>query len=68
MSEYRIDYTIHRIDPDSGESEEIGFGASGASSGIPEAAHVISSDLDTGSWETEPHQPCPDEVLTEETA
>ena len=63
MTEYRIDYTIIRcLD---GEEMEIGFGSSGSWKTLDAAAYAVTSDIQNGTWETEPGHPDPDDVLAE---
>ncbi|MFP6334312.1 hypothetical protein [Bacillus subtilis] len=60
-TEYRINYTIERT-TDGENYEEIGFGSSGAWSDIRQCSHMIASDIDNGTWETEPGHPDPESV------
>ena len=65
MFEYRIEFQIHRAAEDGGEFEEIGFGSSGGWSTIDMCAHMLSSAVQNGSWETENGQPDPEDVMAE---
>lgn len=65
MTEYRIEFQIQRCAEDGSEFEEIGFGSSGGWSTIDQCAHMLSSAVQNGEWETEKGQPDPDEVMAE---
>lgn len=59
--EYRIEYQIQRS-IDGSEFDEIGFGSSGGWSDVDQAAHMVSSAVQSREWETAPGQPEPEEV------
>jgi hypothetical protein len=63
MAEYRIDYTITRREEDDDDFTEIGFGSSGAWDSPNMCAHMMSSDIEHGQWETSTGMPEPEEVL-----
>lgn len=65
--EYRIEYTIQRTvgDPGDQDFEEVGFGSSGGWSDLDQAAHMVTSAVQNGDWETEQGMPDPDEVLAD---
>ena len=66
-TEYRIEYTIQRTvgDPEDQDFEEIGFGSSGGWSELDQAAHMLTTAVQTGEWETEHGMPDPDDVLAD---
>jgi hypothetical protein len=59
-TEFRIDYTIVRLD--GGAEEEIGFGSSGTWSTPDQAAHIVNSEVQNRMWETAEGMPEPSEV------
>lgn len=65
MPDYLIEFQIKRQRPGEDDFVEIGFGSSGAWSDIDACAHMLSSQLQNGEWETEGDQPDPDDVLRE---
>jgi hypothetical protein len=64
--EYRIDFTIQRDALGDGDFVDIGFGSSGAWSSIDQAAHMLTSAVQNGAWETEAGMPEPGAVLDEQ--
>lgn len=66
-TEYRIEYTIQRTtgDPEDQDFEEIGFGSSNGWSDLDMCAHMVTSDIQNGQWETERDMPDPDDVLAD---
>ena len=50
MTEFRIEYTIQRMDEDDEDFVVIGFGSSGGWSTIDAASHAIESDIQNRSW------------------
>lgn len=63
MTEYRIEFQIQRKQDGDEDFAEIGFGSSAAWSDIDAAAYAVSSQLQTGRWETEKGHPDPDDVM-----
>jgi hypothetical protein len=64
--EYRIEFTIQRCTPGEEDFTDIGFGSSGAESSIDQCAHMLSSALQNGEWETEAGMPEPGEVMDQQ--
>jgi hypothetical protein len=64
MTEYRIDYTITRRQPDDEDFAEIGFGSSGAWETVGAAEYAMASDIDNYQWETSGDMPDPQEIKT----
>ena len=64
MAEYRIEYTIQRMDEEVGEADftDVGFGSSGGWSNVDSALHALASDVGNANWETEKGMPDPDEI------
>ena len=62
MPEFRIEYTIQRIDDDDEDYRDIGFGSSGGWSSIDAALYAVESDVQRRLWETEPHMPDPEDA------
>lgn len=50
--EYRIEYSIQRCRESDDDFVEIGFGSSGAWSDLDQCAHILSSAVQNGKWET----------------
>lgn len=63
MTQYRIDYSITRCQPGEDDFTEIGFGSSGAWSDLNQCAHILSSEVDHGGWETSTGMPDPADVI-----
>lgn len=63
MTEFRIEYTIQRLEPEAEDFTEIGFGSSGACSDLGDCVYAIQSDVTNGIWETEEGQPSPNDVV-----
>jgi hypothetical protein len=64
--EYRIEYAIQRRDTTGDEDfAEIGFGSSGAWDTIDQAEHMMGSDLQNGTWESDKGQPEPADVMAD---
>jgi hypothetical protein len=61
-SEFRIDYTINRRQPGEDDFTEIGFGSSGASGSVADAAYQMESEIQNRRWETSAGMPDPDDV------
>ena len=57
--EYRITYAIETAIVDTDEWEEIGFGSSGAWSGVDAAAYDVESQIQNRAWETDGGMPDP---------
>ena len=66
-TEYRIEYVIQRALTEDNDFEEIGFGSSGAWDDLDQCAHILSSDIQNDSWETEAGQPDPDDIRNDIT-
>lgn len=64
-TEYRIEYSIQRRLPTDEDFVEIGFGSSGASSTISDAAFALESYVDNYQWETTPGMPDPEDIRAE---
>lgn len=62
MAEYRIDYTITRRGPGEDDFTEIGFGSTGASATVDQAAFELESSVQNRLWETGPGMPAPEEA------
>lgn len=62
MTEFRIEYTIQRMDEGDEDFVDIGFGSSGGWSTINAASYAVESDIQNRSWETEPHMPDPEDA------
>ena len=65
MTEFRIEYTIQRMDEGDEDFIDIGFGSSGGWSTINAASYAVESDIQNRSWETEPHMPDPEDAEDE---
>lgn len=63
MTDYRIEYSIQRRRHGEDDFTEIGFGSSASWNSPTQAAHMLTSDVEHGQWETAPGMPDPDEVL-----
>lgn len=61
--EYRIEFSIQRLQPGDDDFVEIGFGSSGGWRDLDAAVHAVSSDVQNGNWETEKGHPDPGEVI-----
>lgn len=61
-TEYRIEYSIQRRKPGEADFVEVGFGSSGAWADLDTATHMIGTDVEHRSWETEKHHPAPEDV------
>lgn len=61
-TEYRIDYTITRRRPGEDDFAEIGFGSSGAWTGIDQCADMVGAAVQHREWETSDGMPDPDDV------
>lgn len=64
-TEYRIEFTIQRRTPADSDFIEIGFGSSGAWSGLEACTHMIGSAIAHGEWETESGHPDPARVMAD---
>lgn len=64
-TEYRVEYKLTRRQPGEEDFAEIGFGSSGAWHSVQFAAHIVHSDIENGTWETEPGQPAPENILAD---
>ncbi len=62
MTEFRIEYTIQRMDEGDEDFVDIGFGSSGGWSTINAASYAVESDIQNRLWETEPHMPDPEDA------
>ena len=62
MTEFRIEYTIQRMDEGDEDFVDIGFGSSGGWSTINAASYAVESAIQNRSWETEPHMPDPEDA------
>jgi hypothetical protein len=62
MDEFRIDYTITRRRAGEADFTEIGFGSSGTWSDVDQAVHIVSSEVQSRSWETSSDMPDPGEA------
>lgn len=62
MSDYRIEYTIHRRQPSEDDFTDIGFGSSGAWSDVDQAVHMLASDVRNRQWETSEGMPDPSDI------
>jgi hypothetical protein len=65
VTDFRIEYQIQRRTEGDDDFVEIGFGSSGEWHSIDQCAHMLSSAVGNGEWETEPGQPDPDDVLAD---
>ena len=61
-AEYRIDFTITRRLPGEDDFTEVGFGSSGATGGVGQAAHLLESAVANREWETSPGMPHPEDL------
>lgn len=61
-TDYRIEYTLQRREDGDDDFADIGFGSSGTWDSPRQCAHMVQSDIDNNSWETEPGMPDPDTV------
>lgn len=68
MAEYRIEFVIQRAGKDGDDFEEIGFGSSGAWRDLDQCAHMLTSAVQNGVWETEAGQPDPADVMKDHGA
>lgn len=62
MTEYRIEFSVQRRRDGEGDFSEIGFGSSGAWSGVDPALYAVQSQVQNRQWETESGMPDPREV------
>jgi hypothetical protein len=66
-TEYRIEFTIQRIrEGIDTDFIEIGFGSSGAWSGLSQCLYQIESGVTHGEWETVEGMPDPDDVMQDQ--
>jgi hypothetical protein len=61
-TEYRIEYTIQRMQPGEDDFTDVGFGSSGGWNGVDQAAHMAVTAIQNRDWETERGMPDPKEA------
>jgi len=62
--EYRIEFSIQRSVTGAWDDfAEIGFGSSGGWSSLDQCAHMLSSAVQNGEWETAAGMPDPDSIV-----
>lgn len=64
--EYRIEFTIQRSALGDADFVDVGFGSSGAWESTDQCAHMLSSAVQNGEWETESGMPDPHDVIEEQ--
>ena len=61
-TDYDIVYTLRRRLPGEEDFSDIGFGVSGMWSSPDECAHMVISDIQNNTWETEGDMPDPEQI------
>lgn len=59
MTDYRIEFTVHRREDGEEDFTEIGFGSSGAWSDVDAATYEAQTILQRREWETDADMPDP---------
>ncbi|PBA23822.1 hypothetical protein CKJ66_26740 [Mycobacterium avium] len=52
-TQYRVEYTITESEDGFETENEVGFGSSGTWDSIEQCGHIVLSDLQNETWETE---------------
>lgn len=60
--EYRIEFSIQRMQDGDDDFTEIGFGSSGAWETLDQCTHMLDSGVMNYEWETTSGMPDPDEI------
>jgi len=61
-TEYRVDFTITRLEDGDEDFTEIGFGSSGAWATPAQAAEMLAAGVEHYEWETSAGMPDPEDV------